>query len=70
MPAVSQAQATAMRIAEHAPGKLYKRNRSLLGMSKGQLHDFAATPSKGLPKRAKSKKPTNIGDLMGDSYGS
>lgn len=59
-----------MAIAEHAPGKLYKRNKGLLGMSKGQLHDFAATSRKGLPAKAKSKKPTNIGEMMGDSYGS
>lgn len=40
-----------MAIAEHSPGKLYSRNKGLLGMSKGQLHDFAATPEKGLPKK-------------------
>ena len=60
MPATSQAQQTAMAIAEHAPGKLYKRNRGLLKMSGKQLHDFASTPRKGL-KRAKK---VNIGDLM------
>lgn len=51
MPAVSKAQREAFGIAEHAPGKLYKRNRGLLKMSKGQLHDYAATPEKGLPKK-------------------
>jgi hypothetical protein len=51
MPAVSQAQQRAMAIAEHEPGKLYGRNKSLLKMSKGELHDFAATKRKGLPKR-------------------
>ena len=51
MPATSQAQRTAMAIAEHAPGKLYARNKAMLGMTKSQLHDFAATKSKGLPKR-------------------
>ena len=37
-----------MAIAEHNPGKLYGKNRGLLKMSKGQLHDFAST--KGLAK--------------------
>jgi hypothetical protein len=53
MPSVSKDQATAMRVAEHAPDKLYKRNQGLLKMSKSQLHDFAATKSAGLPKKAK-----------------
>lgn len=53
MPAVSKDQQVAMAIAEHAPGKLYKRNRGLLKMSHSQLHDFASTKRKGLPKRAK-----------------
>lgn len=41
-----------MAIAEHQPGKLYAKNKGLLKMSKSQLHDFAATKRKGLPKRA------------------
>jgi hypothetical protein len=52
MPATSQKQEQAMAIAEHEPGKLYGRNKGMLSMSKGQLHDFAATPRKGLPKRS------------------
>ena len=55
MPALSKAQRTVMAIAEHAPGKLYKRNRGLLKMSHEQLHDFADTPEKGLPERKKGK---------------
>jgi len=55
LPAVSKKQQQAMAIAEHAPEKLYTKNRGLLKMSKGQLHDFAATPRKGLPKSAGSK---------------
>lgn len=51
MPSVSQAQQQAMAIAEHDPAKLYQRNRGLLGMKKQQLHDFAATPRQGLPKK-------------------
>lgn len=61
MPATSQAQQTAMAIAEHQPSKLYKRNKGLLGMTASQLHDFASTPRKGLPKHAKKMK---IGDMM------
>jgi hypothetical protein len=53
MPATSKDQRTVMAIAEHAPEKLYKRNQGLLKMSKSQLHDFAATKSAGLPKKAK-----------------
>ena len=49
MPATSQAQQQVMAIAEHSPSKLYKRNKGLLKMSHGQLHDFASTKSKGLP---------------------
>jgi hypothetical protein len=56
MPAKSQAQQKAMAIAEHAPEKLYSKNRGLLKMSKSQLHDFAATKRKGLPARKVSKR--------------
>jgi hypothetical protein len=50
MPAKSQNQQIAMSIAEHEPGKLYARNKGLKKMSHEQLHDFASTPRKGLPK--------------------
>ena len=56
MPAVSVPQRRAMAIAEHHPEKLYKRNRSLLGMSKGQLHDFASTSESHLTKIARVRK--------------
>lgn len=56
MPAVSQKQRTAIAIAEHAPDKLYARNRGLLGMTHEQQHDFAATPEKGLPKVEPKRK--------------
>jgi hypothetical protein len=39
-----------MAIAEHRPSELYKRNRGVLGMTRRQLHDFAAT--KGLKRKA------------------
>lgn len=56
MPAVSKKQRRAMAIAEHHPGKLYKRNRGLKKMSKGDLHDFASTKEKGLPKKKRRRK--------------
>ena len=56
MPSVSQNQQIATAIAEHAPGKLYARNRGLLKMKKSDLHDFASTPRKGLPVSAASPK--------------
>jgi len=56
MPAKSKNQRVAMAIAEHAPSKLNKKNKGLTKMSKKQLHEFAATPSKGLPKKVKGKK--------------
>jgi len=51
MPALSQNQEIATAIAEHEPDKLYARNKGLLKMSHEQLHDFAATPRTGLPKK-------------------
>ena len=56
MPAVSKAQQEAMAIAEHNPGKLNKGNKSMLNMTGKQLHDFAATPTKGLPAKVGKKK--------------
>ncbi len=55
MPAVSKKQRRAFAIAEHEPGKLHKRNRGLLKMSKAQLHDYASTPEKGLPRKKLKK---------------
>lgn len=53
-----------MAIAEHEPGKLYAKNRGLLKMSHQQLHDFAATPRKGLPtKKGKIFKGNNYGNV-------
>ena len=56
MPAVSKAQQRVMAIAEHAPEKLYGRNRGLLKMSRDQLHGFAHTKQKGLPKYVAQRK--------------
>ena len=55
MPAVSQAQQKAMAIAEHSPDKLKGKNKGLLKMSHKQLHDYASTPRKGLPKKASKR---------------
>ncbi len=61
MPAQSKAQRTAMAIAEHEPGKLYKRNKSMLSMTRDQLHDFASTKTKGLPAhKGQGKKKFDI----------
>lgn len=43
MPAKSEKQRRLMAIAEHAPAKLYKKNRGVLKMSGQQLHEFAST---------------------------
>jgi hypothetical protein len=50
MPSVSRAQQAVMAIAEHDPSKLYARNRGAASMSHQQLHDFASTPTRGLPQ--------------------
>ncbi len=56
MPPNSKAQRRAIAIALHAPEKLYKRNRGLLGMTQEQMHDYAATPEKGLPTRVRKRR--------------
>ena len=56
MPAKSKKQRRAIAIAEHSPSKLYKRNRGLLKMKKSDMHEFASTKEKGLPRKKKRKK--------------
>lgn len=56
MPATSKAQRRAMAIAEHRPDEVFARNKGMLKMSKGQLHDFAATKEKGLVQRKSTSK--------------
>lgn len=68
MPAESKNQGIATAIAEHEPKKLYKRNRGLLKMSQKQLHDFASTPRKGLPK--KKAKKMQAGGVVASVIGS
>jgi hypothetical protein len=61
MPATSEKMRVAAAIAEHEPGKLYKRNRGFLKMTHGQLHDFAVKPKrkrkwlKGFLRRKRGK---------------
>jgi len=59
MAAVSKKQRRAIAIAEHHPSKLYKRNRGILGMTKEQMHDYASTKEKGLPKKKKKHRILN-----------
>jgi hypothetical protein len=56
MPARSKAQRIAIAIAEHEPDKLYARNKGLLDMKPSDMHDFAATPEKGLPAHVPKMK--------------
>lgn len=57
---MSKSQRQVAAIAKHHPGKLYKRNRGMLKMTKSQLHDFAATKEKGLPKKKKKKTDSKL----------
>ena len=59
MPAVSPKQRAAMAIAAHHPEQLYERNKGLLEMSKGQLHDYAST-SEAEMKKARMKKLAKV----------
>jgi len=54
MPAKSKAQQKLFGLAEHNPGALYSKNKSLAKLSYSTLHDFAATKTSGLPKRVGS----------------
>lgn len=56
MPSVSRKQQQAMAIAEHDPDELYERNKGLTKMTHEQLHDFASTPRKELPKSAPHRR--------------
>lgn len=56
MPAESKAQRRLMGMAEHHPEKVMAKNKGVLKMSKGQLHDFASTKEKGLAEHKSSKR--------------
>lgn len=66
MPANSVAQQRLFGLAEHDPEKLYAKNQGLQSMPKSTLHDFAATPTKGLPMHAPAvtKSPRVAGPKM------
>src|SRR5262245_62151449 len=53
MPAVSRNQRIAAAIAAHHPEQLYARNKGFAKLTLRQLHEFAATHTKGLPRRVK-----------------
>jgi len=56
MPARSKAQRRAMAIAEHHPEESYYP--SMTKMKHSDLHEFASTKEKGLPKK-KGRKRAN-----------
>ena len=56
MPANSKAFRRLAAIAEHHPEMVSKKNRSVLGMTHKQLHEYASTPERGLPYK-KKKSP-------------
>ena len=62
MPSVSRNERITAAIAEHHPEQLNPENRGMLKMSKQQLHDYAATPEKGLSKRVPSRKRRYYGE--------
>lgn len=64
MPSPSKAMRRAAAIAEHDSQSLNKKNKSLLSMSKQQLHDFASTPEKGLPEHVAKKHGDGFSSLF------
>lgn len=60
MPAKSKKQQALMAIAEHSPEKIKGKNKGVLDMSKQQLHDFAATPTKGLPEKVGKRSTKKV----------
>jgi hypothetical protein len=53
MPSVSKAQRRFMAMCEHSPKHATSKCPD---MTVKQMHDFAATPEKGLPNKKKAKK--------------
>lgn len=65
MPATSKAQQRFFGMAEHNPGAM---KGPMPKMSKGQMHDFAATKTAKLPERkgdSKTKPSGNLSRLSG-----
>lgn len=69
MPSVSEKQRKMMAIAEHAPGKLFARNKGALTMSHGQLHDFAVKPKSYMPKGATMSPKGDLGQYRAEEVG-
>ena len=59
MPAKSKKQRRLMGLAEHHPEEVSGKNKGVLKMNRGQLHDFAATKEKGLPLKKKHHLKTD-----------
>lgn len=53
----SEKQRVAAAIAEHEPGKLYRRNRGLLRMGRAKLRDFASGPVEKKVKLSSLRRP-------------
>lgn len=54
MPSVSEKQRRLMAIAEHNPSQVFSKNRGVLKMSHGQLHDYASSLQTARAKHKKS----------------
>jgi hypothetical protein len=65
MPAKSVAQQRLMQIAEHAPEKLYARNKGAANMTHQQLHDFASGSEKGKPEHVAPRRKLRFPSLKG-----
>lgn len=52
----SEKQRIVAAIALHSPGKLHKKNRSVLSMTREQLRDYASGPVEKKPR----KRPTHV----------
>lgn len=66
MPAKSKKQQELMAIAEHSPGKVSKKNKGVLAMSKKQLSEFAKTKTSNLPSVADKEQQKQIKDIIKD----
>ena len=53
MPSKTEAQRRLFAIAEHAPDKLYKKNRALAKLPQKTLHEFASRTIGQMEKRGK-----------------
>lgn len=63
MPAVSKAQQAFMAMASKTPDKL---RAPAPDMTKGQMRDFAATPTKGLPDKVAAKPASKLPAAPGE----